>query len=381
MNTINQTSNQTMTRAVYHGKDYRPLAVKATELTKTSLKVALVTGILASGFTLTGEQASASTSHANIHVVKSGDTLYGLSRTYGVSIQQLKNDNGLTSDTIYFEQALVIKDAKKTVPTIPTPTVQSVKKTVYSQPVNVSSYAVQAGDTLSSIARSYNTTVSDVKKWNNLNSDKIMTGQRLTLHSPKTSSVSNEQTDKKIQNGVYIVQPGDSLWRISRTYNVSVEHLLKMNNLKHADLRPGQTLQVSAPISVPTQKPTSVKAPASSASVHVVQVGDTLTKIAKKANTSLDTLIHLNGLSLDSTLAIGQQIKLPTTAVKTAIGTITGVVDSNSIEVYFTYLGFRVLAIQKGTADYYASKEGQTFQITFSVGSETERPSLISLQK
>lgn len=116
-------------------------------------------------------------------------------------------------------------------------------------------HRVRSGDVLGTIAQSYRVRVSDIRKWNNLRGSMIRIGQRLDiwlLPSRKYSSGSTAVTasaktsSKPIQtaNGkIHEVQPGDTLWDISRKYEgLSIEKIKKLNNLKTNSIKPGQKL-------------------------------------------------------------------------------------------------------------------------------------------
>ncbi|WP_423188818.1 LysM peptidoglycan-binding domain-containing protein [Alkalibacterium sp. f15] len=105
------------------------------------------------------------------HQVKSGDTLSGIAREFNVTISQLKEWNKLTSDIIFVNQKLTVKNTSSAVVT------SIVSKAVST----IESYTVKAGDTLSHIAKELNVTVSEIKALNNLNSDLIFVNQRLTV--------------------------------------------------------------------------------------------------------------------------------------------------------------------------------------------------------
>ena len=112
-------------------------------------------------------------------------------------------------------------------------------------------YRVRSGDALGSIAQQYNTTVANLKKWNSLNSHIIKVGQNLSIYSNdaamQNSLVSNdpEQNINRPSSKVYTVQPGDSLWLISRKMEgVSIDQLKKLNNLNNNQIKPGQLLIV-----------------------------------------------------------------------------------------------------------------------------------------
>ncbi len=111
-------------------------------------------------------------------------------------------------------------------------------------------YKVRNGDVLGSIAIRHRVRVADIKKWNSLRSDVIRTGQRLNIWlttSTKNSvivSSKNSQTLTSIQGAkTYIVQPGDTLWDISKKFNgVTIEKIKMLNNLNNSKIQPGQKL-------------------------------------------------------------------------------------------------------------------------------------------
>ena len=114
-------------------------------------------------------------------------------------------------------------------------------------------HRVRSGDVLGKIAQSYHVSVNDIKKWNELHSNTIRVGQRLNIWltpNAATAALAVKQptaTQNIIENGTkyHIVQPGDTLWDISKSYNdMSIEKLKKLNNLKSNDIKPGQKLVV-----------------------------------------------------------------------------------------------------------------------------------------
>lgn len=153
------------------------------------------------------------------YVVKKGDTLYSIAKKYKTSVGNLKELNHLTSNTLKVGQALKIPggtSAPSTPPTTPS--------------LTPNTYAVKKGDTLTSISKKYNTTVSALKKWNNLKSDQLKIGQILKVKAPDVK---------------YTVQKGDTLYKVSKKYNISVVQLKKVNNLTSDTLRIGQVLKVN----------------------------------------------------------------------------------------------------------------------------------------
>lgn len=116
-------------------------------------------------------------------------------------------------------------------------------------------YKVKSGDVLGSIAMRHKASVTDIKKWNNLSSDRIHSGQRLaiwvipsgtTIASANSQSTSQPATVLSPDTKTYTVQPGDTLWDISRRMpGLTVEKIKSLNNLKGNSLKPGQKLIIS----------------------------------------------------------------------------------------------------------------------------------------
>ncbi|MFK9091469.1 LysM peptidoglycan-binding domain-containing protein [Bacillus salipaludis] len=119
------------------------------------------------------------------YTVKSGDTLSKIGVQYGMTVQQLKTLNNLTSDMIYVGQKLKVTGAQTT----PTPP-------VVTPPPASSDYVVKSGDTLGKIASQYNMTVANLKGLNSLTSDMIYVGQKLKVSgSAATTTTTPPQTD------------------------------------------------------------------------------------------------------------------------------------------------------------------------------------------
>ena len=144
-------------------------------------------------------------------------------------------------------------------------------------------YIVVSGDSLWSIAKKYNTTVDEIKNANNLNTNLITVGQVLTIPS------SDELSD------VYVVQSGDTLYKIAKQYNVTVKDLMDINNLTSNNLSIGQKITVPRSISE---------------NIYTVVAGDSLYKIANKYGITVDKLKSYNNLKSNA-LSIGQILKIP----------------------------------------------------------------------
>ena len=156
----------------------------------------------------------------NIYTVKSGDSLYSIARNFNTTVNQIKSLNNLTSNNLSIGQRLLITSIESSSPT----------------PTN-NTYTVKSGDSLYSIARNFNTSVDQIKSLNNLTSNNLSIGQKLLI------PFSNEETNSPSTNS-YTVKSGDSLYSIARTFNISVNDIKSLNNLTSNNLSIGQKLLI-----------------------------------------------------------------------------------------------------------------------------------------
>ena len=210
------------------------------------------------------------------------------------------------------------------------------------------SYTVVSGDSLYAIARKTGTSIQELLSLNGLNLNSIIhPGQVLALSSkaastetkqeestPKEEKASAETTESTKQNstgGTYTVVSGDGLYAIARKTGTSIDDLLSLNGLSlNSTIYPGQVLTLSASSessaneettsteeesSSSTQETPSEESAASSeqpatGGTYTVVSGDGLYAIARKTGTSIEDLLSLNGLSLNSTIYPGQVLNL-----------------------------------------------------------------------
>ena len=149
----------------------------------------------------------------NYYIVKSGDTLYSIAKKYGLTVDELKKMNNLSSNTLSINQKLLVGNDMST-------------------DDNYDVYVVKSGDTLWGIASKYNTSVDKIKDINNLNSNNLSIGQKLLVPG-------NNLGTKK-----YIVKSGDTLYKIAQNNGTTVTELINLNNLKTTNLSIGQVLYI-----------------------------------------------------------------------------------------------------------------------------------------
>jgi membrane-bound lytic murein transglycosylase D len=121
-----------------------------------------------------------------IHIVKSGDTMWDISRAYRVSTRSLAKWNAMAPrDTIKPGQKLVIwqKTAVKTLALdVVTPNEKAIMRNIH--------YSVRKGDSFARIADKFNVKIQDIERWNSLNRDKyLQPGQMLKLSVDVTNNI------------------------------------------------------------------------------------------------------------------------------------------------------------------------------------------------
>ncbi|MDR1528307.1 MAG: LysM peptidoglycan-binding domain-containing protein [Puniceicoccales bacterium] len=261
-----------------------------------------------------------------VYVVQKGDTIYGIARKVKMSPATLMAVNGLGKDSkLAVGQRLKIEGGKSEWPS----PVTTAKTTVYT---------VQAGDSLSKIAHAYGVTVKSLKAVNNLSSDKLIIGQKLTIPESmaKDFNANNSAGTQRVldDDGKYTVKPGDNLTLIAKHFGIKQTALQEANNMDNPNkLRVGQKLVIPTKTAVTSDKTSSVKARKDNALVlspqhapkasktsgdlYVIKSGDTIDKIARDLEVEKADLIKLNNLGNNSSLQEGKKLLIPQKKVVT----------------------------------------------------------------
>lgn len=162
-------------------------------------------------------------------------------------------------------------------------------------------HKVRPGETLSTIARRYRTSVKSIARSNNIRKNNlIIAGKRLKI--PQKGAVSRAREPKYKHTSKYIVKRGDSLWIIARRFDTTTKKLQKLNNLLNTKLHIGQVLKI------PGQKESPAPATKESLRTYLVKRGDSPFRIAKNHNVPLERFLRTNNLTPRSKIYPGQKV-------------------------------------------------------------------------
>jgi membrane-bound lytic murein transglycosylase D len=173
------------------------------------------------------------TSESINHQIQSGETIIGISELYGVSVEDIKRWNNLSSSKIVAGKTLIIYSNGNSHHKIVTNT------TVSEKSKNSTTHKVKKGETLGGIAEKYKVSVSSIQQLNSISGNKIIVGQELKI--PNTTGTASQLS----KDGYHTVESGETLYSISMKYNTSVQKIKKLNNLSSSKIVVGQKLKVS----------------------------------------------------------------------------------------------------------------------------------------
>lgn len=213
------------------------------------------------------------------YIVEEDDDLYSIADRFNTTVNRLKQINNLSSNVLYPGQILIIE-------------------ALNHKDEGLITYIVRFGDTIEEIAKTYNSDIQQIKDLNNLDSNELKIGQVLVI----PASSLEEDNDNYIR---YIVENGDSLYRIAKKFNTTVDELKKLNNLNSNLLKIGQELIVGK-----KETDNATNNNMSNYDTYIVLPEDNLYSIANKKGVTLNELKKINNLS-SNMLQIGQELKIP----------------------------------------------------------------------
>lgn len=260
--------------------------------------------------------------------VKTDDSLLGIADLFNSRVSDIRNWNNIPyTTTISIGQTLTIyvpssmKDyyasLDKTTETnkLSTVTTKITKTTKNSGTVY---HKIRRGETLGMIAAKYGVSVNQIRDWNNISGNKILTGQNIRIYaegSPNTNVVA-EKNNTVTKNNVYKykVRKGDSLGEIADKFGVSENQIKKWNKLSGNKIVAGKTLTIYNTVTTTSYGDNTTKN-TSNVNYYKVKAGDTIGSIADKYGVKISDIQKWNNISGNkivsgATLKIYSDIKI-----------------------------------------------------------------------
>lgn len=287
---------------------------------------------------------------AEYHHVKSGETLSSIAQKYGMTVEELKRKNKIKGNKLSLKQRLKVKDEVTTVESRGgsgnnssgladnktnsnrNESSRSDQDASNKQLSAGGSHIVKKGESLYTIARLYNTSVAELKKINDLPKGKLHAGQEIKVNS-QTDPVANKNEVAKAEvpqkaivgkTGTHKVVSGESLYSISKSYDIPVDELMRINNLSNRKIRVGQELklnqsgddskskrQIAERQENKADKKVNNTRPEAAEKVitHKIKKGESLATIAKNNNTTVEELERINNIP-NGKIRAGQELKI-----------------------------------------------------------------------
>ena len=259
---------------------------RANNLTSDTLSIGQV--LIIPGVSNGNEDNDNITEPSFSYTVVKGDSLWSIGNRFGVTVQQIRDLNNLTSDTLSVGQVLLIPGTNE--------------EDNGENNGAVFYYTVKRGDSLYSIARQFGVTVQEIRDANNLTTNILSIGQQLIIPGVSAGDDLEDNEGNESVPTTYTVQSGDSLWSIANRFGVTVNDLKVANSLTSNLLSIGQVLIIP---SSSTNNPTNP-----SYTTYTVASGDSLWSIANRFGTTVDAIKTLNNLT-SNLLSVGQVLQIP----------------------------------------------------------------------
>lgn len=239
------------------------------------------------------------------HTVESGETLFSIAQQYNVTVQDLREWNDLSNNQLTIGQTIIVQSEDQE---------------------SATTHTVEPQETLFSISKQYAVSIAEIKSWNNLSGNNLSVGQELVIYPGSSASNDTEnQSGNSIvvssntqQNTYYTVKSGDTLYKIARSHNMTLEELKKLNDLASNTISIGQQLTVRARSAPPSVAESSEESsPQGKFVTYRVGEKQNLESILNKFQMDEQEFRALNPDVSSTTFQIGQKVTVLAPATKT----------------------------------------------------------------
>ena len=292
------------------------------------------------------------------YTVQSGDSVWGISNKFGITMDQLIQWNNIQNNFIYPGQKLTIKGSQEN----GSSTNNSGNNTNSSGNAGTSNggqttgakYTVQSGDSVWKISNDHGITMAQLIEWNNIKNNFVYPGQQLIVLNGGSSNTgantgntsgsnsSNSSSSNTASGTKYTVKAGDSVWSVSNKYGITMAQLIQWNNIQNNFIYPGQQLTVSnsgstnsassnTGSSANTNNSSSANTGSSSSQgTYTVKAGESVWSVANKNGITMNQLIEWNNIK-NNFIYPGQQLIVKGgNSVNTNTGSTTSAAKPNT---------------------------------------------------
>jgi membrane-bound lytic murein transglycosylase D len=240
------------------------------------------------------------------HRVRKGENLNSIASRYGVRVSDIRNWNNISFHhkllkgqklTIYVERAAAAK------------TVVAEKSSTGKK--HWATYKVKRGDTMAKIADDFGVSLAQVKKWNGKSvRHGVKAGQSIRIFTSEDGATADEAPAVAEKSRTHTVRPGETMTSIASMFGTTIEKLSEWNNDKEpSSLQAGEKLNVYAPNKTASKGDTD-HPHSSKKTTYKVRRGDTLYSIAEKYGVSVEDLKTANHLTKNKVLS-GKRLVIP----------------------------------------------------------------------
>ena len=183
------------------------------------------------------QETSKLSKKATKYTIQRGDTLYSVAKKHGLTVAELqKINNGLSPQGLAVGKEIFVSAHQKNTLTAKNDTIQK------QQPAKNKTYTVKQGDTLYSIAKAHGYSVAELQNHNKNLTNSISIGQNISI--PAKGHTANKQTKAAAKPIIHIVKKGETLYSISKSYNVTVDAIIAYNKFANNSISVGQKVKI-----------------------------------------------------------------------------------------------------------------------------------------